>query len=201
MRRRAAVLPSPALTPVAGPFLAGWLVVRGRRRLGRSWAGSQAVAPGTPLARPGLHRPLVLGVALPSRWTLAALLVASCSTVPAGVPSCAAVASDLWRDLGGGESHGPVCRPMTATPEGAAHLLEGVIVPPCPSSPVRSLDENPCSAPAGRPPSGLLQCGAGRRTLLCCGGVGFVEGFGWRRKPWTRLRADDDDALGRPSPC
>ena len=67
---------------------------------------------------------------------LAALLVASCGAVPAGVPSYAAVVSDLWRDLGGGESHGPVCRLMTATPLGAAHLVEGVIFPPRPSSPL-----------------------------------------------------------------
>ena len=68
---------------------------------------------------------------------LAALLVASCSAVPAGVPSYAAVVSDLWRDLGGGESHGPVCGLMTTTPLGAAHLVEGVIFPPRPSSPLR----------------------------------------------------------------
>ena len=68
---------------------------------------------------------------------LAALLVASCSAVPAGVPSYAAVVSDLWRDLGGGESHGPVCGLMTTTPLGAAHLVEGVIFPPHPSSPLR----------------------------------------------------------------
>jgi len=46
----------------------------------------------------------------------------------------------------------------------------------------------------GRLPVDLLRRGARRRTLLCCGGVGFVEGLGWRRKPWTRLRADDGDA-------
>ena len=40
---------------------------------------------------------------------LAALLVASYGAVPAGVPSYAAVVSDLWRDLGGGENQGPVC--------------------------------------------------------------------------------------------
>ena len=68
---------------------------------------------------------------------LAALLVASCGAVPAGVPSYAAVVSDLWRDLGGGESHGPVCGLMTTTPLGAAHLVEGVIFPPRPSSPLR----------------------------------------------------------------
>ena len=68
---------------------------------------------------------------------LAALLVASCSAVPAGVPSYAAVVSDLWRDLGGGESHGPICGLMTTTPLGAAHLVEGVIFPPRPSSPLR----------------------------------------------------------------
>ena len=68
---------------------------------------------------------------------LAALLVASCGAVPASVPSYAAVVSDLWRDLGGGESHGPVCGLMTTTPLGAAHLVEGVIFPPRPSSPLR----------------------------------------------------------------
>ena len=68
---------------------------------------------------------------------LAALLVASCGAVPAGVPSYAAVVSDLWRDLGGGESHGPVCGLMTTPPLGAAHLVEGVIFPPRPSSPLR----------------------------------------------------------------
>ena len=68
---------------------------------------------------------------------LAALLVASCGAVPVGVPSYAAVVSDLWRDLGGGESHGPVCGLMTTTPLDAAHLVEGVIFPPRPSSPLR----------------------------------------------------------------
>src|SRR6185503_15424070 len=68
---------------------------------------------------------------------LAALLVASSGAVPAGVPSYAAVVSDLWRDLGGGESHGPVCGLMTTMPLGAAHLVEGVIFPPRPSSPLR----------------------------------------------------------------
>ena len=68
---------------------------------------------------------------------LAALLVSSCGAVPAGVPSYAAVVSNLWRDLGGGESHGPVCALMTAMPLGAPHLVEGVIFPPRPSSPLR----------------------------------------------------------------
>ena len=68
---------------------------------------------------------------------LAALLVASCGAVPAGVPSYAAVVSNLWRDLGGGKSHGPVCALMTAMPLGATHLVEGVIFPPRPSSPLR----------------------------------------------------------------
>ena len=73
----------------------------------------------------------------PCSAPLAALLVASCGAVPAGVPSYAAVVSDLWRDLGGGESHGPVCGLMTASPLGPAHLVEGVIFPPRPSSPLR----------------------------------------------------------------
>jgi hypothetical protein len=69
--------------------------------------------------------------------------VALCGGVPAGGLSLSAlrdvlvlfgsvmVSLALERERGEGESLGPACGLMTATPLGVVYLFEGVILPPC----------------------------------------------------------------------
>ena len=130
----------------APPLRRGWPVPGRRRSLG--WPGAWAVLP----------PPLPLG-----RGLVAAAAV--CDAARPGLPSAAVAASGglgllavsppprvagvcchrIWvgsRVKAKGRKPWSVCRPVTATPEGVAYLVEGVTLSPIPSSSVSFPGEN-----------------------------------------------------------